>query len=149
MGNKQPKEANAAVSAAAPRPPPASKAAPTGTKGSKDDLQAEQDMPPPPPADAAQFNSKLAMDDLNFNNKLTINDFDLLKVLGKGSFGKVMLVKKKDDSSGTLYAMKTLRIAALVKRNQVAHTATERFILQAIHCPFLVHLAFAFRTPDK
>mmetsp|Transcript_22847 Transcript_22847/g.45946 ORF Transcript_22847/g.45946 Transcript_22847/m.45946 type:complete len:401 (-) Transcript_22847:675-1877(-) len=85
----------------------------------------------------------------HFNNKLVITDFDLLKVLGKGSFGKVMLVKKKDDPSGTLYALKTLRKAALVKRNQLAHTSTERHILQNIHCPFLVHLAFAFQTPDK
>lgn len=60
-----------------------------------------------------------------------------------------MLVKKKDDPTGTLYAMKTLRKAALVKRNQLAHTSTERTILQNIHCPFLVHLAFAFQTADK
>ena len=72
-----------------------------------------------------------------------------MKVLGKGSFGKVMLVKKKDDPKETLYAMKTLRKAALLKRNQIAHTATERTILQNIHCPFLVHLVYAFQTPDK
>lgn len=71
------------------------------------------------------------------------------QVLGKGSFGKVMLVKKKDDTSGTLYALKTLRKAALAKRNQLAHTSTERQILQQIHNPFLVHLQFAFQTPDK
>jgi serum/glucocorticoid-regulated kinase 2 len=69
--------------------------------------------------------------------------------LGKGSFGKVMLVKKKDDQAGTLYAMKTLRKAALVKRNQLAHTSTERTILQNINCPFLVHLIYAFQTTDK
>ena len=69
--------------------------------------------------------------------------------MGKGSFGKVMLVKKKDDANGTLYAMKTLRKAALVKRNQLAHTSTERTILQNITCPFLVHLVYAFQTPDK
>jgi serine/threonine protein kinase len=80
---------------------------------------------------------------------LTIDDFELLKVLGKGSFGKVMLVKKKDDPSENLYALKTLRKAALVKRNQLAHTATERTILQHIRNPFLVHLVFAFQTPDK
>lgn len=60
-----------------------------------------------------------------------------------------MLVKKKDDPKETLYAMKTLRKAALLKRNQIAHTATERTILQNIHCPFLVHLVYAFQTPDK
>ena len=85
----------------------------------------------------------------HFNNKLTITDFDLLKVLGKGAFGRVMLVKKKNDPSNILYAMKTLRIAALVKRNQLAHTTTERYILQNITSPFLVHLQFAFRTPEK
>lgn len=60
-----------------------------------------------------------------------------------------MLVKKKDDPESKLYALKTLRKAALVKRNQLAHTTTERKILQDIHCPFLVHLVFAFQTADK
>ena len=60
-----------------------------------------------------------------------------------------MLVKKKDDKNGTLYAMKTLKKADLVKRNQVDHTTTERFILENIHCPFLVHLQYAFQTTDK
>lgn len=49
--------------------------------------------------------------------KVTVEDFDLLKVLGKGSFGKVMMVRKKDTKK--IYAMKTLRKAALIKRNQV------------------------------
>ena len=60
-----------------------------------------------------------------------------------------MLVKKKDDSNNTLYALKTLRKVALVKRNQLAHTTTERTILQYIVNPFLVHLVYAFQTPDK
>jgi len=60
-----------------------------------------------------------------------------------------MLVKKKDDKNGTLYALKTLRKAALIKRNQLAHTSTERYILQNIENPFLVHLVFAFQTPEK
>lgn len=85
----------------------------------------------------------------HYSAKLTIDDFDLLKVLGKGSFGKVMLVKRKNDPNNNLYAMKTLRKAAIVKRNQLAHTTTERTILQSLHNPFLVHLCFAFQTPDK
>lgn len=132
------------------------------------DTGKKESAPAPKPAPAAAVQQG---DYSHFNNKLTINDFDLLKVtlflniifflpsltwlrfssqvLGKGSFGKVMLVKKKDDPSGTLYALKTLRKAALVKRNQLAHTSTERHILQSIHNPFLVHLAYAFQTPDK
>lgn len=76
-----------------------------------------------------------------------IEDFELLKVLGKGSFGKVMLVRYRGDQQ--LYAMKTLRKAALVKRNQLGHTATERTILQTIRNPFLVKLNFAFQNQDK
>lgn len=49
--------------------------------------------------------------------KVSVEDFDLLKVLGKGSFGKVMMVRKKDTKA--IFAMKTLRKAALIKRNQV------------------------------
>ena len=80
---------------------------------------------------------------------LSVEEFELLKVLGKGSYGKVMLCKKKDDPSRTLYAMKTLRKAALIKRGQLAHTRCERKILQDLHCPFLTHLAYSFQTKDK
>lgn len=45
--------------------------------------------------------------------------------------------------------MKTLRKAALVKRNQLLHTKTERNILQNIKHPFLTSLTYAFQTPDK
>lgn len=78
---------------------------------------------------------------------LSVDDFELLKVLGKGSFGKVMLVRKNDSQQ--LYAMKTLRKAELLRRNQLGHTATEREILQNIQSPFLVQLKYAFQTPDK
>lgn len=79
--------------------------------------------------------------------KVSVDDFELLKVLGKGSFGKVMMVRKKDNMN--IYAMKTLRKAALVKRNQLLHTKTERNILQSIKHPFLTSLNYAFQTKDK
>ncbi len=79
--------------------------------------------------------------------KVTQADFDLLKVIGKGSFGKVMLVRKKDD--GAVYAMKVLRKDAIIKRRQVAHTQAERDILTQLKHPFIVNLNFAFQTRDK
>ena len=51
------------------------------------------------------------------DKKLTINDFTFLKVVGKGSFGKVMQVRKNDD--GKIYALKVLKKKELVKRKQV------------------------------
>lgn len=76
-----------------------------------------------------------------------INDFDLLKVLGKGSFGKVMLVQHKGTKQ--IHAMKTLRKAQLLRRNQLAHTATERGVLQKISSPFLMSLDYAWQSDTK
>jgi serine/threonine protein kinase len=78
---------------------------------------------------------------------VTKDDFELLTVIGKGSFGKVMQVKKKD--TGEIYAMKVLRKEAIIARKQVAHTRAEKSILQKIQHPFIVRLHFAFQTKDK
>lgn len=84
------------------------------------------------------------------DEKLTIDSFNLVKVLGRGSFGKVMLATKKDDSDPKkLYAVKVLKKAVLVKRNQVTHTECERYILEHIKSPFLIELHFAFQTAEK
>jgi len=79
--------------------------------------------------------------------KVTKDDFELLTVIGKGSFGKVMQVKKKDD--GKIYAMKVLRKEAIIQRKQVAHTKAEKTILQKLQHPFIVKLNYAFQTKDK
>lgn len=81
--------------------------------------------------------------------KVTMDDFDIVKVLGRGAFGKVMLVKKKDDTSKKLYALKTWKKADIVKANQVEHTMTERFVLEHIESPFLAHMSYAWQTPEK
>ena len=58
---------------------------------------------------------------------MTKKDFQMLSVIGKGSYGKVLLVKKKDN--GKLFAIKILKKSELRKRNQVERTMTERRIL--------------------
>ena len=79
--------------------------------------------------------------------KMSIVDFELLKVVGKGSFGKVMQVKYK--AGGKTYAMKVLKKQQLVKRKQVAHTKTERRVLEDIENPFIVSLRYAFQNEHK
>jgi len=79
--------------------------------------------------------------------KVSIKDFDLLNVVGKGSFGKVMQVRKKD--SGRIYAMKVLNKKTIIERNELAHTQAEKNILQKLVHPFLVNLVYAFQTEDK
>ena len=89
------------------------------------------------------------MDDFGFgmSKKLTINDFTFLKVVGKGSFGKVMQVRKNDN--GKVYALKVLKKKELVKRRQVVHTQTERRVLANIDNPFIVSLRYAFQSAAK
>ncbi|WFD25175.1 non-specific serine/threonine protein kinase [Malassezia nana] len=78
---------------------------------------------------------------------LTIESFDLLKVIGKGSFGKVMQVRKKDTSR--IYALKIIRKAHIISRSEVTHTLAERTVLAQVNCPFIVPLKFSFQSPDK
>lgn len=78
---------------------------------------------------------------------LSIEDFDLLKVIGKGSFGKVMQVMKKDTKQ--IYALKTLRKQHIVSRMEVTHTLAERTVLARINNPFIVPLKFSFQSPEK
>lgn len=78
---------------------------------------------------------------------LSIDDFDLLKVIGKGSFGKVMQVIKKDTKQ--IYALKTLRKQHIISRMEVTHTLAERTVLARITNPFIVPLKFSFQSPEK
>ena len=77
----------------------------------------------------------------------SLDDFELLKMLGKGSFGKVFLVRLVN--SDDLYAMKVLKKSEVVRRKQVQHTKTERKVMGSIRHPFIVALEFAFQTRNK
>uniref|UniRef100_A0A7I5E5I5 cAMP-dependent protein kinase catalytic subunit n=1 Tax=Haemonchus contortus TaxID=6289 RepID=A0A7I5E5I5_HAECO len=76
-------------------------------------------------------------------NTASLDDFDRIKTLGTGSFGRVMLVKHKQ--SGSYYAMKILDKQKVVKLKQVEHTLNEKRILQAIDFPFLVNMQYSFK----
>ena len=84
--------------------------------------------------------------------QVSMDDFDLLKVLGTGAYGKVFLARKKTGAnSGQLFAMKVLKKATIVqKRKTTEHTKTERQVLATIRqSPFLVTMHYAFQTPSK
>lgn len=79
--------------------------------------------------------------------KINLDAFEIIKVIGKGSFGKVFLVR--DRTNQLLYAMKVLKKDYIIKKNQVEHTKTERSVLGYIHHPYIVGLNMAFQTADK
>ena len=77
----------------------------------------------------------------------TLEDFKHLKVLGQGSFGKVILVQNQNNNK--LYAMKILNKKFIVKKNQVSHTQTERVLLEKLKHPFIVRLNYAFQDSKR
>lgn len=79
--------------------------------------------------------------------EVRLEDFQILKVLGRGSFGKVCLVEYK--SSKEIYAMKSLKKDVLIDQDQIENTLLEKRILQSLDHPFLVGLVFCFQTDDR
>ena len=79
--------------------------------------------------------------------KVTTNDFDLLAVVGKGSFGKVYQARKKD--TGEIFAIKEMNKEVIERENLLEHTFAEKSILQRISHPFVVSLHYAFQTKDR
>ncbi|TYZ61017.1 hypothetical protein PybrP1_009597 [[Pythium] brassicae (nom. inval.)] len=93
-------------------------------------------------ADASSVHS----DGSSEHEALTIHDFEMLSVLGKGSFGAVMLVRFKKD--GRVFALKIIKKTNM-DRTDVLNAMEERQILQRIHHPYICSLVFAFQTNER
>ena len=79
--------------------------------------------------------------------EVTLDDFKIVKVIGRGSFGKVCLVQYK--KSNEFYAMKSLKKDVLLDQDQVESTLLEKKILQSLDFPFLVGMVFCFQTVER
>lgn len=80
-------------------------------------------------------------------SRVTFENFEYVKVLGKGTFGKVVLCREK--ATKYLYAMKILKKEVIIKREEVQHTLAERRVLQMTNHPFLLKLKYSFTTVDR
>ncbi|WBW75551.1 Greatwall kinase Ppk18 [Schizosaccharomyces osmophilus] len=77
----------------------------------------------------------------------SIRDYEIIKPISRGTFGTVYLSKKK--SVGELYAIKVLRKADMIMKNQVANVKAEKAILMAQEeSPFIAKLYYAFQSKD-
>ncbi|XP_065092664.1 RAC serine/threonine-protein kinase [Ochlerotatus camptorhynchus] len=79
--------------------------------------------------------------------KVTLENFEFLKVLGKGTFGKVILCREK--TTAKLYAIKILKKEVIVQKDEVAHTMAENRVLKKTNHPFLISLKYSFQTVDR
>lgn len=78
--------------------------------------------------------------------RLSLEDFVTVKVIGKGAFGEVRLVQKRD--TGQVYAMKTLYKSEMFMKDQLAHVKAERDVLAGSDSPWVVSLYYSFQDDD-
>uniref|UniRef100_A0A3Q1G595 protein kinase C n=1 Tax=Acanthochromis polyacanthus TaxID=80966 RepID=A0A3Q1G595_9TELE len=91
----------------------------------------------------------LSQNSLRSRGPLCLQDFNLIAVLGRGHFGKVLLSEYK--KTGSLYAIKALKKGDIVARDEVESLMCEKRIFETVngsHHPFLVNLFACFQTPE-
>ncbi|KAK4040053.1 kinase-like domain-containing protein [Parachaetomium inaequale] len=98
---------------------------------------------------ASDANGRTVEDIAPPRRKMTADDFEHLRCLGKGTYGTVLLVKQR--TTGRLYAQKQFKKASLiVHKKLVEQTKTERQILESVNRhPFVVKLYYAFQDQEK
>ena len=80
------------------------------------------------------------------NIGVSYNDFEVIKIIGRGAVGKISLVKYKD---GKLYAMKSMRKDQLISEGIADNVLIERNILLEGQCEFILTLSFFFQSPER
>lgn len=121
----------------------------TSTAKNRPPVEAWQALSPPPQAPTPPVPAELYFRTsyVNSTNKVGFEDFTILKLIGKGAFGKVMLVRKND--TGRLYAMKQLDKDHVLSLAAVTFTLTERHVLKTYNHPFVVSLKYSFQTKSS
>ncbi|KAL1363884.1 uncharacterized protein [Arachis hypogaea] len=79
-------------------------------------------------------------------NKICVDDFDLLTIIGRGAFGEVRLCREK--KSGHIYAMKKLKKSEMLRRGQVEHVRAERNVLAEVASECIVKLYYSFQDDE-
>ncbi|KAL6060878.1 Serine/threonine-protein kinase greatwall [Balamuthia mandrillaris] len=80
----------------------------------------------------------------HYGTRVTVHDFEKIKLISRGAFGKVYLARKK--KTGDLYAIKMLKKDDMVRKNMVEHVMAERDIMASTRNPFVVKLYYAFQS---
>nr|SJL35507.1 ribosomal protein S6 kinase [Solanum tuberosum] len=87
---------------------------------------------------------ELSVNDSAKGGTVCLEDFEVMKVVGQGAFGKVFQVQKKGTSD--IYAMKVMRKDKIMEKNHAEYMKAERDILTKIDHPFVVQLRYSFQT---
>ncbi|CAF1402828.1 unnamed protein product [Adineta steineri] len=106
------------------------------TKGNQSDIQTYLEQ------EKVKFIEKL---ENPVRQNASLDDFDLIRTVGTGTFGRVVLVKHRTDPVVKTVALKILDKQVVMKMKQLEHTLAEKKILQALSCPFIVKLLYTFK----
>lgn len=79
--------------------------------------------------------------------KVGLQDFEIMRIVGQGAFGKVFQVRHK--KSNAVYALKVMRKDRILQGNHTDYVKSERDLLTAVSHPYIVTLRFSFQTPMK
>ncbi|XP_072784101.1 serine/threonine-protein kinase 32B isoform X3 [Taeniopygia guttata] len=77
---------------------------------------------------------------------VNFDHFQILRAIGKGSFGKVCIVQKRDTKK--MYAMKYMNKQKCIERDEVRNVFRELQIMQGLEHPFLVNLWYSFQDEE-
>nr|XP_036846976.1 serine/threonine-protein kinase 32B isoform X2 [Manis javanica] len=77
---------------------------------------------------------------------INFDHFQILRAIGKGSFGKVCIVQKRDTKK--MYAMKYMSKQKCIERDEVRNVFRELQIMQGLEHPFLVNLWYSFQDEE-
>ena len=80
---------------------------------------------------------------------ISMNNFEIIKLLGQGSTGKIYLVSKKMSNPKSYFAIKVIDKQLASSQNLQSYLQNERVILQYNSCPFLAKLSFSFQSAEK
>lgn len=84
---------------------------------------------------------------LYYKDRITIEDFEILKPISRGAFGTVFLARKR--ATGDLFAIKVLRKIDMIRKNAVENILAERDILITVCNPFVVRFFYSFTSRDN
>ena len=80
-------------------------------------------------------------------DKVTINSFSLICVIGKGSYAKVIVARKRD--TGKIYALKVIKKSKVEQSRNKDFLTNERSILIDIQHPFIIKMSYTFQNERK
>ena len=79
--------------------------------------------------------------------KLGVKDFETVAIIGRGAFGEVRVVRKRDTKE--IFAMKIMKKSEMIKKGQEQHIKAERDLLSLVDNPYVVNLLFSFQDPKN